>query len=372
MLQVISTPFKQALGRLIGMVDRKPSMPIMSHVYAKTEGSIWHLKTSDADMALSTTLTVQTEGSVTMTLPAKTTFDWLRTLPDDTLITITLTHQQVQLATDTDHCVLNVLPHDTFPHIPVTFDLSHVQKNPTESIRYVLEATRSHMAEPHVRYFLNGVLLEHHVGHVTAVAMDGHRLASAVYKDGSQQHVASCVLPARVVQEWLKLTHEFQTIQWYCVPDTYWVVAHFESDTWPAVTCMAKRLTGTFPDYQRMMPERLQYQCLTLSRRWLKHAIQRLGTLTHERIWGVQFNVTPNLLQLSSCTVNQERATVQHTVSYDGPPVSVGLNAHYVADVLNALTEDTIMMYIAHPRAAVEWSQHAAHPVRYVMMPMIL
>ena len=71
----------------------------------------------------------------------------------------------------------------------------------------------------------------------------------------------------------------------------------------------------------------------------------RVSVLSSKRVNGITLNFAPGFLSLSSENSEHETASDKISLDYAGEPFEISLNASYVLDVLNVLSQSEIVMF---------------------------
>ena len=76
------------LKQMIGVSEKKQTMPILGNILLRGQGGSLLLVASDLEVEVSTTIPYEMEGSVDTTLPARKFLDILKSLPGSDLVNI--------------------------------------------------------------------------------------------------------------------------------------------------------------------------------------------------------------------------------------------------------------------------------------------
>src|SRR3989338_2635910 len=164
---------------IIGIVERKQTLPILSNVLIEKEAENIRFTATDLEIQITTSIknSFQGDGASAITVGGKKIQDILRVLPDQSKVSIETKENKAIVKCNKSKFTLQTLPAQDFPKIPDQFEntkkiiVSQIQlKNLLESVQYA-------MAHQDVRYYLNGILLITDCNKLKAVATDGHRLA---------------------------------------------------------------------------------------------------------------------------------------------------------------------------------------------------
>ncbi|MEM6988184.1 MAG: DNA polymerase III subunit beta [Pseudomonadota bacterium] len=353
------------LQRVIGAVEKRQTMPVLSHVLIALQDGTLSLTATDLEIELTDSVHgVQGDNGQT-TLPARKLFDICKTLPDGAEVALSVSSNKATLKAGRSRFSLSTLSASEFPRAdalesPVLFSL------PQRALRGVLQKTAFSMALQDVRYYLNGLLLELGPGNLRAVTTDGHRLSLSEHPVEialDSQHQA--IVPRKGVQELLRLLSDDDgDVQVAMTPN------HVQF-TLGDLRYTSKLIDGRFPDYQRVMPSENPLVA-TIDRDTLKQALSRVAILANEKYKGVRLQFGKDVLTVQTHNPEQEDAEDEIAIGFDGNSIEIGFNVGYVLDVLQAIDCETVLFKLndGNSSALVTAADDDNH--RYVVMPMRL
>ena len=170
-----SEEFVSHLSSVVGVVDRKQTMPILGHVLISGQSGEISLTATDLEVQISSAFKANISEDFSITLPGRKLFDILRSL-GDTDVEITSNDEVVTLKTAKSKFSLQQLPANEFP----LFEKPDGEQSfniPQTDLANLLNKTQFAMAQQDVRFYLNGLLLEISPEMLNVVGTDGHRLA---------------------------------------------------------------------------------------------------------------------------------------------------------------------------------------------------
>lgn len=373
----------QPLQAVSGVVERRQTMPILSHVLIQANDSGIKLTASDLEVELRSECAVAVEQSGETTVSARKLLDICRTLPDNSEVKLVSSDNKLTVSSGRSRFSLAILPATDFPIVDEIGAEDEISI-PQNQLKRLLERTHFSMAQQDVRYYLNGLLLELRADEVRAVGTDGHRLAFA--KEGvssSSNQLKQVIVPRKGVNELQRLLSDTdQPVQLHLGANHVRIKVEGTQFT-------SKLIEGRFPDYSKVIPVETNVS-LIADRNEVRQAIARVSILSNEKYRGLRITLQQNLLKIQAHNPDQEEASEEVAVTYDGPPIEVGFNATYLLDALGAIQTDQFNLQIkdANSSALVraEANNEAssddqvtdnkptdqAADARYVVMPMRL
>lgn len=349
---------------VIGIVERKQTLPILSNVLIEKEAGKIRFTATDLEIQITTTVTSQDDDltPLSITVGGKKLQEILRILPDQSEISIEIKDNKAQIKSNKSRFSLQTLPSQDFPKLSNQLlnpkKISLTQKN----LKALLLSTQYAMAQQDVRYYLNGVLLIIESNQLKAVATDGHRLAyNAIEIEGNyEKH--EIILPRKAIIELCKLLNDSEeTIE--IEFSTQQIKADFSG-----ITLITKVIDGKFPDYERVIPKYTNH--LLMNRIQVQQALQRAAILSNEKFRGVRFVLTEKKLTIISSNSEQEEAQEEIETNYHGEAIDIGFNVNYLMDGLNNIEGELAIFSFGDPNSSILITTSQNQEFRYVVMPM--
>lgn len=347
-----------------GVVERRQTLPILSHLLLVAEQSSLTLTATDLEVEVvaKVSLDGKFEGGKT-TVPARKLLDICRTLPEEALIEISLQKERMQIRSGKSRYTLATLPITDFPNTDAVSDAA-IFTMPQQELKRLFDATQFAMAQQDVRYYLNGLMLELSDGRITAVATDGHRLAlcEAQLQHGVSE-IRQAIIPRKAVTEMSRLLTDIDaTIEIRLGTN------HIQFLT-PELGFTSKLIDGRFPDYQGVLPKGGDKH-ITAQRNELKQALTRAAVLSNEKYRSIRFHLTEGTLRLYAHNPEQEEAEEELSVDYHGGELEIGFNSSYLLDTLAAIDEEYVKITLSDGNSSC--LIQGREDCKYVVMPMRL
>ncbi len=352
------------LQAVIGVVERRQTMPILANVLLGVREGRLSIAATDLEVELvaSTEVAVQDAGDITV--PGRKFLDILRALPEKSAISMTVEAEKVVIKAARSRFSLSTLPAAEFPVIDDINSQQTVQVPRKELLR-LLEKTHFSMAQQDVRYYLNGMLLEIDGQLLRAVATDGHRLAlcetALATKAKTSQQV---IVPRKGVLELQRvLTAEGMA-------DLAIGTNHVRAQIGD-VRFTSKLIDGRFPEYSRVIPVAPSH-AIRADRDVLRQALQRTAILSNEKYRGIRVTVKKNVVTVQAHNPEQEEAEEEIEVGYEGSDLEVGFNVNYLLDALAAIDGQEVELGLTDSNSSCLIRSPGNSSARYVVMPMRL
>jgi DNA polymerase-3 subunit beta len=349
---------------VIGIVERKQTLPILSNVLIEREPGTMRFTSTDLEIQITTTIELKSGSKETsgITVGGKKLQEILRVLPDQCKISIETKENKALIKANKSKFSLQTLPAMDFPKLSSSIIDAKKIVLQQSLFKSLLLSVQYAMAQQDVRYYLNGVLLVIEGKNIKAVATDGHRLAfnsGVIEGDYEKQEI---IIPRKAVTELCKLLNETDET----------VEIEFSSQqikaTFSGITLISKVIDGKFPDYERVIPKYSNH--LKMDRILVQQALQRAAVLSNEKFRGVRFVLTEKNLSIISSNSEHEEAQEEIETDYHGDAIDIGFNVNYLMDGLNNISSETAIFSFGDPNSSILITTPENQEFRYVVMPM--
>jgi DNA polymerase-3 subunit beta len=171
------------------------------------------------------------------------------------------------------------------------------------------------------------------------------------------------IVPRKTVQELRRLLEGVEAEVQVALSDTK---IRFAFDD---VELTSKLIDGTFPDYQRVIPE-ANDKVMDVNCRAFAEAVDRVSTISTEKSRAVKVQLKDGTLQLSATSPENGAAAEELEVSYTGGAIEIGFNSRYLLDIARQIAGETARFAMADAASPTVVSDVADTSALYVLMPM--
>ena len=112
------------------------------------------------------------------------------------------------------------------------------------------------------------------------------------------------------------------------------------------VELTSKLIDGTFPDYQRVIPE-ANDKIMDVECRPFAEAVDRVSTISTEKSRAVKVELKDGTLTLSANSPDAGSASEEIGVTYSGGALEIGFNARYLLDITRQIEGETARFSMA-------------------------
>ncbi len=371
-LTVQKSPFLKALSHGQSIVEKRSTIPVLSHVLLSATHAGITLTSTDLDMALVETVPAQVRIAGRICVQAHLLHDIIKKFPDLPIdIEINQETQQLSLKAGRSNFNLPGLAPEDFPEI-TSSALTHHFDITSSDFRYMIDHTRFAMSTDETRYHLNGIhfhLFDEDGPKLRAVASDLHRLAcvSINAPEGSEE-MPSIIIGRKAIAEIRKLLDEGSDQIKVGLSDS-----RFELSIQGGQNRMifsTRLVDGEFPEYQGTITADIE-RTVKVNTRALSDAADRVSTVITDRDRILRINLENQHAKLSA--ISQELGAAQEEVdveSSNSEPIQICFNVRYVLDVAGLIKDEEMNIHLTSPETPIIIRPANTNNETYVIMPL--
>jgi DNA polymerase-3 subunit beta len=362
-----SSSLAEALSQIQEAVEKKSTLPILSHVLVEASTAGLRLAATDLELGMRTFCPAKIEAPGTTAVPARRLLDIVKSLPDGQVRIRELENHWVQVTSGRSVFRLAAMANDNFPALPdVPKPLAGV---PAGVLAGLIERTAFAMSSQESRYTLNGVLLVLNPGRAEMVATDGSRLSLATRETeiSGIRNEERLLIPKRAVAGLKRLADAQEA-------DTPIEIAKDESHLFFSAggsLLISRTISGQFPKYESVLPTSNSIVA-TVDAAGLRGSLARVSLLAPEQSRAVSLAFEPGRLTISTAGGDAGEATESLDVTYSGEPMRIGFNSHFLLDFLSVVRNGQVELALKDAESAAELRPVEQEQYRYrcVVMPM--
>jgi DNA polymerase III subunit beta len=351
-----------------GVVEKKTTIPILSNVLLEAKGDRIILTATDLELAIRCACPAKVKKEGSGTIPARKLLDYVRLLPEADLNVKFLENNWASLTCGRSRTRIAGMSRESFPELPQMPET--IAELPVKLLSSMISRTAFAISLEESRFTLNGALLLLKADATTMVATDGHRLAyfESASEAASTGKSFRALVPKKAMAEIVKLADESGA-------DSKATFAGDENHLFFQFgdrLLITRKLTGNFPDYDRVLPKENQHQA-KLNREEIRSAIERVSQFADERSRAIRVQFSSGEVKVFSSSVETGESEESVPSEYTGPDLEIGFNAQYLLDFLRATTQEQVAFELKDQKSAGELrpiSNGAGEHYRYVVMPM--
>jgi DNA polymerase-3 subunit beta len=347
------------------VVSTRTTLPILSNVLLRAEGSRLELTATDLDVSIVCAVEANVARPGATTLPVKRFFGIVRELAAPSVELEVDEKQACVITAGPSYYKINGLAAEEFPPLPRFAERKRVLM-PQEKLKSMLRKTSFAISTDETRFVLNGIFFSLRDHKVTMVATDGRRLALVDEEvDIPAESDGEFIIPTKAINELNRLLVTNGQVE-IRFTDNQAAFA-LQDEKGFAVLIVSKLIEGNYPNYRQVIPTETKER-VTLGREELLHALRRAEIMTSEKSNSVKLSFTENNLTITANTPEVGEARESIAVNYKGPNLAIAFNPTYLMDPLKALDNDEVYLELIDELSPGVLKING--PFLYVLMPM--
>jgi DNA polymerase-3 subunit beta len=358
-------------------VPSRPTHPVLANVLvvADDQAQRVSLTAFDLSLGIQTSFAADVEVGGKLTLPAKLLNDIVARLPggalvlddedNEALVTLTATSGRYQV---------RGMGAEEFPELP-TLDQKETTFLPVDALLDGLRGALFAASADETKQILTGVHLTMAGEKLEFAATDGHRLAvvetqpQAEASDANLKMNLEVTVPARALREVEKMLGVRHSTD----PLAFTVEQGQVVLQWGDQRLTSRTLDGQYPTYRQLIPPQFERQ-ITLDRRSLLSALERIAVLADQRNNIVKFTIDSDLQQLTLSVEAQDVGSGQESLpaQISGSSLEIAFNVRYLTEGLKTCTTTDVQIQLNTATSPVVVTPVGGVKLTYLVMPVQL
>lgn len=361
-VRVKRSEFLNELNPMQGVVERRTTIPVLSHILLRADGERLDIAATDLDVSLTSWCEAEVKGSGGIAVQAKKFIEIIRAVVDEDVELSLESENRLRIRAGQSRFQLNGLSPEDFPTLPKVGE-DATTLIPFGQLKAMVAKVLFAVSTEESRFQLNGALLKLKAGALEMVATDGHRLALVENALEGGKGEDGVLVPRKALQEILRFEGDGNLALARSEHHLRFRIGRRE--------LICRILEGTFPDYERVIAKDNDKQ-VTFDRRELGAAVQRVALLTGDRTRAVRLQFDAGKLVISAANPDLGEAIEEVQCGYQGEAFRMGLNPDYLGDFLSAVETEQVYFELKDENAQCIGFPVEGTDQRYlcVIMPM--
>ena len=297
-------------------------------------------------------------------LPAKLFGDIIRRLPEGPVTVVVDENYKVSIRAGYASFTISAENADDYPELPDVGEGRPI-RIPQCAMKELIGSTIFAVSENQGRPIHTGVKFEVADDTVSAIAVDGFRLARRTYHcEETTGRTLSFVVPAQGLKEVEKILQDTEDFVAFTLGSKHIL---FQMGS---ATLICRLLEGEFLDWRRVVPTNCPVK-LTAHVSDLASSIERVGLIVSEKYKSpVRCVFSDNVLLLRTNTTIGA-AEDRCSIAGDGKELEIGFNVRYLADALRVIPSEEVVMELTNGLSPIVFTPvDDKHDFAYMVLPV--
>ena len=321
-------------------VAQKSSLSVLEGILCRAD-----LGVSLTGYNMETAITYAVEAEVSdpgvCILPAKLFGDIIRRLPEGPVTVVVDENYKVSIRSGYAAFNISAEAAEDYPELP-DVDAGRGIHIPQSALKELISGTIFAVSENQGRPIHTGVKFEVESDKISAIAVDGFRLARRTYKmEAPDGRTMSFVVPASGLKEVEKILTDSDEDVSFTLGSKH-IMFNIGS-----ATLICRLLEGDFLDWRKVVPTNCPIK-LVAHVSDLASSMERVGLIVSEKYKSpVRCVFSNQVLQLRTNTTNGA-AEDRCAIAGDGKELEIGFNVRYIADALRVIPSEEVVLELTN------------------------
>ncbi len=294
---------------------------------------------------METAITYQIDADVsdmgTCVLPAKLFSDIIRRLPEGPVTVVVDENYKVSIRAGYASFSISAENAEDYPELPDVGSGKNIMI-PQNALKNLISGTIFSVSENQGRPIHTGVKFEVEDTAISAIAVDGFRLARRTYHtENPTGRKLSFVVPAQGLKEVEKILQDTEEQAFFTLGEKHILF------TLGDATLISRLLEGQFLDWRRVVPTNCPVK-LTANVGELTSSIERVGLIVSEKYKSPVRCVFSDQVVLLKTNTTIGAAEDRCSLAGDGKELEIGFNVRYLCDALRAVPSDEVVLELTN------------------------
>ena len=297
-------------------------------------------------------------------LPARLFADIVRRLPEGTVTVVVDDNYKVSIRAGYASFTISAESAEDYPELPDVGSGRSI-RIPQSALKEMISGTIFAVSENQGRPIHTGVKFEVENECISAIAVDGFRLARRTYHpEAPIQRELSFVVPAGALKEVEKILQDTDEEAAFTLGGKH--ILYQIGDA----TLICRLLEGDFLDWRRVVPTNCPVK-LVANVGDLASSIERVGLIVSEKYKSPVRCVFSDQVLLMRTNTTIGAAEDRCAIAGDGKELEVGFNVRYLADALRVVPSEEVVMELTNGLSPIVLTPaDDKHDFAYMVLPV--
>ncbi|MBI4678896.1 MAG: DNA polymerase III subunit beta [Elusimicrobia bacterium] len=349
-------------------LSSRTTLPILQNFLMETENRKIKFVSTDLEMGIKHYAAGEIANDGSITLPARKVSEILRSLPDGKDVELTVdAGGKVQLKCGRSNFGIIGQPKSNYPVLP-EFSKTNAFEVPAAVLAVMIDKTIFSVSSDETRHVLNGVFWSAKKGVLEMVSTDGRRLSVITKSVVPADRTFQVIVPTKILAEMERTIKAEGSMDAEADNVLLTVNENQIGFQLKATTMMSRLLTGSFPNYQQVIPQKKDIE-VAVATKDLLAVTKRAALAVGDRGGAVKYTLRRGALAVAAQSQNVD-CNDELSLDYDGPEFQAAFNPVFVIDALKHIDTEKTQLSMTSPVNPVLFEPSGGDDYRFVVMPM--
>ncbi|UZO79482.1 DNA polymerase III subunit beta [Aquimarina sp. ERC-38] len=342
---VSSSYLQKQLQVLGGVINNNNTLPILDNFLFELDKDQLQVSASDLETTMSAILTVESEDTGTIAVPAKLLLETLKTFPEQPLTFVIGNNNTVEISSNHGKYALAYADGEEFPK---TVELEDPSTTTIlgDILATAISKTIFATGNDDLRPVMSGVFFQFSTESLTFVATDAHKLVKYVREDVKASQEAEFIMPKKPLNLLKGIL---------AGSDTEVTIEYNDSNakfSFDGTELVCRLIDGKYPNYEAVIPKENPNK-LTIARNQFLNSARRVSIFSNKTTHQIRLKIAGAELNISAEDIDySNKAEERLTCDYQGDDMQIGFNSRFLSEMLTNLNADDVQLEMSLPNRA--------------------
>ncbi len=362
-IECVKEKLAKALVKAEKMTSRQSTLPVLSCVLLKAEGSTLSISATNLDLGIDITLPVKVIEPGTVAVPGNILSSFVTSIFNDKNISLETEGSHLKVSTEHTKTTIKTFVADDFPIIPkLTDSVSFAM--PIQDFIKGLKSVAYASSQSTIKPTLASVYIYPDEEFVVFVATDSFRLAEKKIKVKKHKEFSSILIPFKNIPEIIKV---FEDI-------TDDVVISFNQNQisfeYEGIYLISRVVDGNFPDYKKIIPTETKTEVIVLKQDVINALkISNIFTDKFSQVY-ITASQKDKLFEVKTKNIDIGENTNALDAVVKGDEITMSFNYKYINDCFQSIDSDSLSLSFVDQSKPMVIKGSSDSSYLYLVMPM--
>lgn len=361
-LTATKTLLNNAIGIVIRAVPAHTTMPVLQCVLLEAHAGELFLTASDMDQVIMTHIPAMIEEEGIIAADAKMFSEIIRKAPSDTVTMETDDHYGIRIKSGRAKFAIGGRSGEEFPELP-QIERDEAVTLSQFTLKSLINETIFSIAVNENNKIMTGELFEIRGGILRVVALDGHRIAIRRVALKERYDDRKVIVPGKTLTD----TSRILTGEMDDTVNLYFTKNHILFEL-PDTLVISRLIDGDYFNIDQMISNDYETK-VVVNRNELMGCVDRAALFVREGDRKpIIFEIEDGTMRLS---IDSPLGSMDDELEIvkEGRSMAIGFNPRFMMDVLKAVTDEEITMYLINPKAPC-FIRDESQSYTYLVLPV--
>lgn len=340
---VFQENLSKALSTVNNFITSKTQLPILNNILFTLKNGKLKLSATNLEISVNLWIPAKIEEEGVVTLPAKTTTDFISSLPNDKIFLET-EKNNLKINCRNYKAVLNGISASEFPSIPTLKNKKKIEEDKTidlvaDTFIRAIKQTSFSAAQDESRPILTGIKMDFNKN-LQMAATDGYRLSLNKIEIEEKTKPFNLIIPVKALTELSKIysPEKDKNIKITLLKNENQVIFSFNN-----IEIITKLLEGKFPDFEKIIPQGTLIKTV-IDKDEFKKAIKTAALFAKNNANIIKLEIEGQKLKIAANAPEVGENKIEMDIKKTGEDTKIAFNCRFLQEYLNNIDEKEIKM----------------------------